>query len=516
MSPLFSAPRVLMVSGLVALGCNSTLRGATADAQARSTIDADVTSNDGAVIPSDAPGGSNDAAIDATPVVAAEGLSYVGTGEYTSYYLKDGVVYGQGTYSGILGFGNANGGVAYTPTPITVTPSDLKFVSVQGGLHQSIAADVNGNVWTWGNNDVGQRGLGTVDPSADAAAALPTMIPNFGNVVFVTASSECDAALTSDGKLFVWGQLQGGVAGDNDNDGVQSTPLQVPFPDGVAITKVKIADDNVPEIGMVIALDSDGNVWSWGSNTAYYWDPPAGYEPDLNPYLGRGGNILVPAKISFPQGAAPIIDIAAAHLSTASFALDRNGVVYGWGRSVDYIGRGVTTNSDGTTSQYLPVAVPLPKPAVAIACSDASTHVILNDGTQWAWGSNDNGGQVGNGGTETFASPGVAPWGAGHLDMVLTPVQIGPSNVTFTKMWGNNSDAFYFYAQDSTGQLYSCGRNKTDNLGNGVSGGTWASAAVYPNSWDVMTLTAVDPFTAVEVDVPAPYCVQNPTADGCP
>ena len=92
----------------------------------------------------------------------------VGTGEYETLYLVDGVVYGYGGGCGLLGQGKYSG-ACIPPHPID-TPAGLKFSDVQGGLHQSMAVDVNGRAWTWGESDQGLQGSGVDGGIGDAAS----------------------------------------------------------------------------------------------------------------------------------------------------------------------------------------------------------------------------------------------------------------------------------------------------------------------------------------------------------
>src|SRR5882757_4180153 len=87
-------------------------------------------------------------------------------------------------------------------------------------------------------------------------------IPDFSDVVKVFASESSGFAIKSDGTLWSWGD--GSMLGRNhdiDNDGyndADSVPGEV--------TGLPAINDIELGSGFVLALDNDGNVWSWGDN----------------------------------------------------------------------------------------------------------------------------------------------------------------------------------------------------------------------------------------------------------
>jgi len=78
---------------------------------------------------------------------------------------------------------------------------------------------------------------------------------------------------------------------------------------------------------------------------------------------------------------------------------------------------------------------------------------------------------------------------------------------------------FYKYAVDANGQLYSWGRNKNGVLANGVIEGDYVAGALgslYPNSWDVSYITAINPFEMTEtIYSSSPQCISLPGSNSC-
>ncbi len=386
--------------------------------------------------------------------VVTPGFSKVGTGEYETLYLVDGIVYGYGGGCGLLGQGKYSG-ACIPPHPIDA-PAGLKFSDVQGGLHQSMAVDVNGHAWTWGESDQGLQGSGVDGGIGDGSE--PYMITKdstgaaFDHVIAVEPTTSFDAALKSDGTVWVWGNCAGGVAGDGTISGILQSPTKVPLPAGTFIKKISGSSQ-------LYALDSDGNVWGWG--------------PTENNYLGTAKNgttdVYSPQKIAnLPTN---IVDIATGYASF-QYALTSDGDLWGWGYRGGYLGLG--SDAGGSyfptlTAIDLKTVLNLPAPVKVIAADFMTTHVILTDGSLWGWG-DDAMGLVGDGQELDFSKttePYAWDYGAFELP-VYKPVRIAPSVSNFAKIFTNSAYDFYDYAQTTDGKMYSWGRNKTGTLGNGV------------------------------------------------
>ena len=145
-------------------------------------------------------------------------------------------------------------------------------------------------------------------------------------------------------------------------------------------------------------------------------------------------------------------------------------------------------------------------------CNTVCTHVILTDSTLWGWGDNSQGG-AGDGTQLDFATYNPAyAWDWGPAEFLQhKAVQIAPLVHNFTNLFAGTAACFYMYAESATGQLYSWGRNKAMVLGNGVVGATPAIQAIYPDSWEQPTITAVNPFSLTHVvNSTSPYCLLNP------
>jgi alpha-tubulin suppressor-like RCC1 family protein len=386
---------------------------------------------------------------------------------------------------------------------LVAVPPDRRTVSVASGLHHSVSADDRGEVWAWGANEAGQEGNGEVG----GEYALPKQIKEdslgrpFTGVVQVLCwnnyKGNGSGAIKRDGTVWVWGSTGGGLRGNGQEGQHNTRPVQVDMPKGKKIVKLVVGE-------CAIALASDGTVWTWG-----------GY--GRKEYLGtQTDDYRHPHQVMVPGLVKEI-----AGTGMFNYALTTKGVLYGWGVYSSYMGIGkggyLASNFFIRTPRDLTVDLKLPHKIMVLSINTVSTHVILTDSTLWGWGDNSMG-CVGNGKELDYSTtryPYQWDWGPGEL-LQQTPVRLAPGVHNFTHLFGATASIFYVYAETATGQLYSWGRNKAGVLGNGIMSISNEIEATYPNSWDVTTVTAVDPFAVKEPKrVNSPWCALHPESHPC-
>lgn len=437
------------------------------------------------------------------PAISALPRYIIGMGEYQCFIINttNGKLYGISSNRHLLAAGD-NAGEPGLPVEVAI-PSRLTVKAVASGLHNSVAVDNNGDVWTWGSNENGQAGNGGMENPTDD---YPHKIihDSLGNAFTGVTQVSCWAnqsgegclALKSDGSVWIWGKTGGGFRGNGQYGQPNPRPVQVNIPGKKKIVKVVAAE-------IVLALASDGSVWSWGGDNRKF-------------LLGTSGvDFRTPGRVILPE---PAKDIAGG--SYVSYALGVRGKLYGWGYAGSYMGIG-TTGYAGNIAVALPrdltADLSLPRPVVAVTTNSVSTHVILSDSTLWGWGDNATG-CVGNGEELDFSThipPYAWDFGPAQL-LVQKPVRLAPAVHNFTHVFGGSAYVFYTYAETATGQLYSWGRNKGGVLGNGVIGATPQIMAVYPTSWDVPAVTPVDPFALQQsVLSTSPHCLLHPEGNPC-
>jgi alpha-tubulin suppressor-like RCC1 family protein len=428
----------------------------------------------------------------------------VGEGEYQVFYLdRDRHLFGCGANLGNLGVGMK--GTVGLALPVVVTPSDLTFQAVAGGLHGGAAVDVNGYVWTFGDNAQGQLGVGNMDKHGTAVRVeVDSLGHPFDNVVEVCAyfgGNENNGwyAMKKDGSLWIWGSTLHGMRGDGTAGCPSLWPVQVPVPGGRQVRQIVAGS-------ILVVLCTDGTVWTCGNNGPRPFN--LGYAPTEGSYL----------TLHQLAGLSDIGQIAGG--LAFNYALKKDGTLYGWGAYSGYLGYYTAAGSG------IPLPMPtvlanimhaLPHPIRSIVTNSVSTHVILSDGSLWGWG-DDAQGSVGDG-RELDYSKTVHPYAwdfrPGGLLQQL-PVRIIPSRSDFIAIFGSSVYTFYTYAETKDGTLYSWGRNKGAVLGNGVVSCVPNEYAIYPNSWDVPEPAIVDPLRLSEVKtVISPYCRANPDSPVC-
>ncbi|GEM_PF-6157585 len=213
-------------------------------------------------------------------VKGLKGVTAVSAGEYWSLALADGTVYAWGyNLWGRLGLGNtAKKDLSYVPEPTAIVGLP-KIAAIAAGSRHGLALDTDGNVWAWGEGGIGQ--LGVPKPASAQGfvmffSATPVQVKGLGKVKSISTNSHCCMALTTTGKVMVWGQCrvptdaelqeqlkeeQRLKASNTDSVRMQAAyePMEVAGLDGVAAIAAG-------SMGTMYAVKEDGTVWAWGRN----------------------------------------------------------------------------------------------------------------------------------------------------------------------------------------------------------------------------------------------------------
>jgi alpha-tubulin suppressor-like RCC1 family protein len=203
--------------------------------------------------------------------------------------------------------------------------------------------------------------LGIIITTPNVAYLLTDPINSSHRYIAVADGEDFIMALRSDGTVWTWGSM---YCNDSvlSSTGVaayywvQPTPIQVPITDVIAIGA---GDD------FSIALKKDGTVWAWGSN--------------FNGMLGDGtttGTSRGHISIVQVEGLDNIIAISTGDYHT--IALKKDGTVWAWGANTQgKLGDGTREN------RHLPVQV---KGLYNITSIWGGSFAIRGDGTVWTWG----------------------------------------------------------------------------------------------------------------------------------
>jgi alpha-tubulin suppressor-like RCC1 family protein len=302
------------------------------------------------------------------------------------------------------------------PTNLPQQIQGLGDVQALAAFDHVLAVKSDGTVWGWGENGRSQLGGSAAFGSS---AFVPKQIPGLSNIKAVAAGISHSLALDANGEVWSWGYNGVGQLGNGNIAEMQiSTPLKVAGLSEV----VAIAAGHAHSL----ALKKDGSVWAWGYN----------YHGELG--IGTAQNSGTPVKV---LNLSSIVAIVASW--DHSLALRSDGRVFSWGNNENgAVGDGSTTNV------ATPVLLSGLQGIKSVAAGWSHSLALATDGTLWAWGGN-NSGQLGIGTTATvpIASP------------VKGPVLAGISRIAA----GSDSS----FAIKTDGTLWAWGGNANGQLGIG-------------------------------------------------
>ena len=182
-------------------------------------------------------------------------ITAISAGIYHNLALSDdGDIYAWGDNDfGALGDGTAVD--KYKPVKLTM-PDGAKIVSIAAGRYYSVAATEDGKVLSWGLNEYGDLGNGTV------VGSVPNPTPVTGldglTVKSVAVGWHHSFAITSTGAGYAWGADVYGSMGDGEPYESIGTPKRINAPDGVKFVQLTGGIDHSA------GLTSEGKVLTWG------------------------------------------------------------------------------------------------------------------------------------------------------------------------------------------------------------------------------------------------------------
>jgi alpha-tubulin suppressor-like RCC1 family protein len=257
-----------------------------------------------------------------------------------------------------------------------------------------VALTEDGHVKTFGSNFSGQLGTGD-----NTDHTTPSVVNGIDNVRSISAGYKFTIALKNDGTVWGWGascdsstkkeaelwwkniignvmNVDGGYYDSNSDALVYYDKNEYCINEDIVgiLSKVPVHIKGLERIiaissgyGHILALDADGDVWSFGCNTFQ----------QLGRVTKEKIDNTTPQKI---EGLKNVVSISAGYRH--SLALTENNTVFAWGLNVH--GQLGTATTDSSPS---PVAVSITDIAQIIAGYDYSL-ALKKDGTVWGWGMN--------------------------------------------------------------------------------------------------------------------------------
>lgn len=294
------------------------------------------------------------------------GLIAIGAGGNQSFAIRSdrfGLAWGNNA-AGQLGDGSLQD--RWVPVRIYGTLNSL--VAIEGGFGHTLALRQDGSVWSWGANNKGQLGDGTI-----VDRKLPAKIAGLANITKLSGGGTHSLALRNDGTVWAWGDNSSGQLGDGTTDD-RHVPVQV---QGLTNVIAIAAGYNHS-----LAIKNDGSVWAWGANESGQLGVPAS-APRLTPaqVSGVSNAVAVTAGDGYQYfGGGP---------TTISFSVvaKNDGTVWTWGNNFE------GQLGDGTSNNVRPTPAQVAGLTGITAVAAGANHVLAlrNDGTVWAWGDNGNG-----------------------------------------------------------------------------------------------------------------------------
>ena len=351
-----------------------------------------------------------------------EGTRFTQVGSGNGFFIalgSDGTLYSWGDNSrDQLGRTPTGATPADRPGIVTVPSGDTKFTQISVGFGHSLALDTNGNIYSWGNNDYGElgRSVSSATPAdRPGIVSVPSGDTKFTQISGGTFSS---LALDSDGNLYSWGNNAFGELGRDTNTQPADRPYKVIIFSGyTTFTQIEASRGNF----FNLAIASDGNLYSWGNNK--------------NGQLGRDTSRISASTISkvpMPAGVSRFIQASPGY--THSLALGSDGNLYSWGdNSQGQLGRDTGGKQDGTLKKVItPKDVKYVRTSAGGFLGSEYCLALGSDGNLYSWG-NRFAGQLGRYTSGDFdTNPG----------MVAFPEKPKPTGVSFgdrrgTSLTGN-------------------------------------------------------------------------------
>lgn len=154
-------------------------------------------------------------------------------------------------------------------TPDAIIGGGFEIAEVSSGRNFVLARSSCGRVFSWGDNEFGQCGLGSLNPDKLIIVPSPTILHDLRNVhvtKIFTASRHCAAVANGSSMFFMWGHIPGiGLDASNPND-EEDVEEALHYP-----TLVNIHPDSIIKHAVIrdtynSILFTSGELFSWGRN----------------------------------------------------------------------------------------------------------------------------------------------------------------------------------------------------------------------------------------------------------
>ncbi|KAL4861448.1 hypothetical protein BDV12DRAFT_191076 [Aspergillus spectabilis] len=290
-----------------------------------------------------------------------------------------------------------------TPLPVDAGhfPAGTVFTQLVGTDSATFALTAGGLVYGWGTFTDSSGAKQFFADSAVQRQFTPLLIPGVENVVRLSSGAQHVLALTSDGTVFSWGRNEQGQLGRrrrvHDGPVHSLTSEQCALPSGI----VNIGTGSYHSF----AVHKSGTVYAWGSNNFG--------QTAISASAGQGSAVVpYPTKVQVFRHFPSITTIQGG--KDHSLAVTEDGRCLSWGR-IDNKALGVDMSlidsSDVILDEYdrprilkVPTAIGNIQDAVGLGMGTDHSFVITRDGKAYSWGFNATR-QTGQPGDDDVAQP---------------------------------------------------------------------------------------------------------------
>lgn len=343
-------------------------------------------------------------------------------------------------------------------------------------------------VFGWGRNHAGQLGDGTTTNRTTPVFITFNGLNQNETITELATGNNFTLALTSEGRVFAWGNGANGRLGTG-NTTAQLTPTLISFPglnQNETIVRVTTGGQHA------LSYTSENRLFTWGANIA----------GTLGVSTSTAGSSSTPMLISLPLNPnETIVDIEAG--SEHSVVLTSDGRVFAFGSN----GRRqigdhttVTSRQEPTLTVFSNITFLANEKITSITTGDFHTVGITSANRMISWGSNEFG-QLGFGpvGNDWVTNP--------ERPRLTTLNNLAQSETLITASAGRG----HVIVLLSSGRVYSWGFNEFGQLGNGQGG-----ASVNTGTPAVATLTnpLAQVIDYITIDFGATINLTNPTMQG--
>ena len=184
-----------------------------------------------------------------------DGKNMIASGGSSFGIKTDGTLWAWGRNTSGYGRLGLNNKTSYS-SPAQIPGTTWSKINANG--FATMATKTNGTLWTWGNGNVGQLGINN-----QTNYSSPKQVPGTTWSILdnqMSGGNNWQTAIKTDGTLWVWGDNNYGLLGQNQAPAqlaALSSPTQIT---GTTWANVHTNKQSI------IAVKTDGSLWSWGYN----------------------------------------------------------------------------------------------------------------------------------------------------------------------------------------------------------------------------------------------------------